>query len=133
GGGAARQKVREGGGRLHGGADGDCDIGDNRVRLETDQLSSQRGQAVDPPELVPPVDHEILSLDVAKVPKPLTEGLRWGRVGRIEGHQYPDARQLSRLLLRLARDRGQNETDSENDREPDPPHRHLARDGWRGV
>src|SRR5262249_58321410 len=129
GGGAARQKVREGGGGLNGGGDGDCDIGDNGVGVETDQLSSQRGQAVDPPELVPPVDHEILSLDVAKVPKPLTEGLRWGRVGRIEVHQYPDARELSRLLLRRGNERRDGEPESENDREPDPPHAHLDL-GW---
>ena len=26
-----------------------------------------------------------------------------------------------------------NDTDGENDREPDPGHRHLVKDGWRGV
>jgi hypothetical protein len=35
-------------------------------------------------------------------------------------------------LLRIARARRKNETDSESDREPDQPHRHLVEDGWRG-
>jgi transcriptional regulator with GAF, ATPase, and Fis domain len=33
----------------------------------------------------------------------------------------------------ISRKRRESETDSENDREPDPPHAHLGGDGWRGV
>src|SRR5438309_1045006 len=75
------------------------DIGDNDVRLETDQFRGQCGQAVAPAQLVPPVDDEVLSFEVAEVPKPLAKGLRRVRIGRIDAHQDTDARQLPRLLL----------------------------------
>jgi hypothetical protein len=97
--GAARHHDRDGRGRLHGGADGHRDIGDNDVRLETDQFRSQCGQAVAPAQLVPPVDDEVLSFDVTEVTKPLTKGLRRVRVWRIEVHQDTDAQRFPRLLL----------------------------------
>jgi len=36
-------------------------------------------------------------------------------------------------LLPLGGERRENEANTESDREPDPPHGHLAWDGWRGV
>src|SRR5206468_7356747 len=75
------------------------DIGDNDVRLEPDELCGQRRQAVALAQLVPPVDDEVLSFDVAEVMKSLAKGLRRVRVRRIEVHQDTDAGQLTRLLL----------------------------------
>src|SRR6202022_1254174 len=73
-------------------------VGDDDVRLETDQLRGQRGQTLAPAQLIPPVDDEVLSLDVAEVTKPLAEGLRRERVGRIEIQQDTHARNPPRLL-----------------------------------
>jgi len=53
-------------------------------------------------------------------------------VGGIDGGRCPlehaDAIDLV-CRLRLDRQRRKNEANSENDREPDPPHEHLVR-GW---
>src|SRR5437879_5394066 len=53
--------------------------------------------AVGPAQLVPPVDDEVLSFDVAEVTKSLAKGLRRVRIGRIEIHQDTDPRWLSGL------------------------------------
>src|SRR5262245_22667800 len=91
---ATRHDDRDGRRRLHGGADGHRDIGDNDVRLETNKLRGQSGQAVVAAELIPPVDDEVLSFDIAEVTKPLAKGLRRVCVGRIEVHQDTDAPEL---------------------------------------
>src|SRR5262245_15103296 len=45
--------------------------------------------------------------------------------GRLAGRQDTDTRHFAGRLLCLGQ-RRKKKTDSENDREPDPPHRHLS-------
>src|SRR5262249_12140965 len=73
-------------------------MGEEDIRLEADELCRQRGQASALAELIPPVDDEVLSFDVAKITKPLAKGLRRGRVGGGQVHDDTDARQLCRRL-----------------------------------
>src|SRR5262249_25416581 len=69
------------------------------------------------------------ALDVPEVTQSLAEGLRQlGTTGQAAS-QVAYSRDFARLRLRS--DRRKNETDNEHDREPDPPHGHLAVDGWR--
>jgi hypothetical protein len=46
------------------------------------------------------------------------------------GDRYP-IRAAFAACLRLSCDRRKYQVESENRREPDPPHAHLGRDGWR--
>src|SRR5262250_3806469 len=48
---------------------------------------------------------------------------------RVRTREEPDSADLFRLL-RPSRERRKSETDSENDREPDPPHEHLLERKW---
>jgi hypothetical protein len=48
--------------------------------------------------LIPPVDDEVLSFDIAEVTKPLAKGLRRVRVWRIQVHQDTDTIDLRHLL-----------------------------------
>ncbi len=63
----------------------------------------------------------------AKLSQTLPESLSKVRVcGRRAGQEDPDLGNFRRLL-RLGSERRKNETESKNDREPDPPHGHLVR------
>src|SRR5262245_18173360 len=83
------------------------------------------------------LDDDILSLDVARVAKtfakPLYSVRCQSRGARPEKPNPRDLRWLLGVVLRLNGKRPRNQTDNEDDREPDPPHGHLAWDGWRGV
>src|SRR5262245_15813674 len=45
--------------------------------------------------------------------------------GWLAWREHTDTRHFARRLLRLAGERRKNEAESDNDREPDPPHGHL--------
>jgi len=73
-------------------------------------------------------DSDVLSLNVAEAAQSLTEscevGLRGGR--GFHRDENPDPRDVPRLLMSRSGERRNHEAGSENDREPDPPHRHLV-------
>src|SRR5262245_21452491 len=73
-------------------------------------------------------DHEVATLDPASTTQSLEKSLvpAWVGVGGAVCPQEAYSRDLGRLL-RLGDERRKRETDSENDREPDPPHGHLGR------
>src|SRR5262249_28304787 len=73
------------------------------------------------------LNNEILALGVAQLAQSLFKGLKYPCRARITGRQYSDPGNFSRLSFNS--ERRENETDSENDREPDPPHTHLG-GGW---
>jgi hypothetical protein len=94
---AARHHDRNGRGRLPGGTDGHRAISDDDVRLEADQLRRRDGHAIGLAPLVPPVDGEILSLDVGELTKPLANRLRRLRGGSIQIQQDADAGSLAEI------------------------------------
>src|SRR5262249_59727653 len=73
-------------------------MGEEDIGLGAAELCRQGGQGSALAELIPPVDDEVLSFDVAKITKPLAKGLRRGRVGGVQVHDDTDARQLCRRL-----------------------------------
>jgi hypothetical protein len=95
---------RDGLGRRHGRPNGHGDIRNEDVGLQADQLRGQGRQSIAPPQLIPPVDNEVLPLDVSEATNFLAKSLRRGLVERIEIHQDTNTRHLPRLL-RLAGER----------------------------
>jgi len=70
------------------------------------------------------LEDEILPFNVPTFAKAEPEGCRQLRTGRGRGGEPADSIDLSHLLLPLRGKRRKSEADSENDREPDPPHGH---------
>src|SRR5262249_7681207 len=68
-------------------------------------------------------------LDVTQRRQTLSQRLKFVRACRRRGWGEPA--DSVNLPLRRAGERRKRETQNENDREPDPPHRHLGWDGWR--
>src|SRR5262245_37508025 len=80
---------------------------------------------------LPPLDRDVLAIDPAMFTKPLKEGRTL--LGESVGTNDADSGHLRHLpcLLRLDGEGRKQKADSENDREPNSPHQHLGRDGWR--
>src|SRR5262249_2083063 len=74
-----------------------------------------------------------LTFHIAQIAQALAEGLKKTRDSRVRlGSRDEKAYTWdARRVLCLAGQRHKCQADSENDREPDPPHRHLGEDGWR--
>ena len=88
------------------------------------------GKARQPRELSlsePILDDDVLSLDITEIAQSLAEGRVAWRVG--SSRQIADAREPLSRRLRLARDRRKKQAERKSDREPNPPHGHLAENG----
>src|SRR5438445_2794170 len=82
--------------------------------------------------LVPIVEADVPALLVTHTSEALAQWCESGRIVVEANVEEPDSRDLRRRL-RLCGERRKSEAKSENDREPDQPHRISVEDGWRGV
>src|SRR5215831_6091803 len=97
------------------------------IHVQADHLRREAGKPIGPSLSVPELNDEILALGVAQLAQSLFKGLKYPCRARITGRQYADPGNFRRLSFNS--ERRENETDSENDRKPDPPHTHLG-GGW---
>src|SRR2546425_8160603 len=101
----------------------------DHVHLELDQLGRKLWISGVAAVGGPVLDDEIFPFDVPQRPQPLPKALEVGGIDRRRrSFEHADAVEPVRRLC-VDRDRRENEADTENDRESDQPHEHLAR-GW---
>jgi hypothetical protein len=98
----------------------------DEVDLETRQFGCQAPEPLDLALRPSVLDDNILTLHIAEFAQSCPEGVApHAYLGRFKrtGHQVAEPCDFRRL--RLSREGHENETESENDREPDQPHGHL--------
>jgi len=107
-----------------------CASGHDDINLERNQFGRERGEPLGLSLGISVFNRDVAALDVTEVTQSLEEGIsQVGGSGHVE-RQVAYSSDLGRLLG-LGGERGKNETDSENNREPDQPHEHLGGDDWR--
>src|SRR4030095_12196101 len=76
-------------------------------------------------------DDDRLAFHISQFAQALTQRLELLSVGRALTRWEKSYLMRLPRLLRLGDERRKNQAEGENDREPDPVHRHLSWDGWR--
>src|SRR5215510_5822345 len=118
----------KGRGRLLGGEGGGCVCDHDDINLESNEVGHESGEPLEVPPVTSVFDHDVAALDITEITQSLAEGLALEDASG-PAPQVAYASDLGRLLA-LRGERRKN-TESEHDREPDPPHEHLGWDGWR--
>src|SRR4030095_7769252 len=106
----------------------------DQIRFEPDQVGRKFGEpsgvGLDPPVL----DTNVHAFVPAAILQTRPEGLPPMRLARVRRFVPQDADAVNPYRpLRACGKRRKSKTDSENDREPDQPHAHLAWECWRKL
>ena len=86
------------------------------------KLGRQRRQEFLFPPRIADLQNDVLALDVAQLIQTLSKGDEANSGLGCSEDNRPDSKHLPRRLLRLARERRGEDTNTESDREPDQPH-----------
>jgi hypothetical protein len=112
---------------MPGGQQGHSRTDDDEVQVKPHQFGNESGIAFGLAVSPPVLNGDVLAIDIAEVAESLTEcgdvRLIWSLWFRWD--QDADAWDLRHLLCRSG-ERRNGQAESENDREPDPPHGHLV-------
>src|SRR5215467_9618532 len=107
-----------------------CDGRQDHVHFGRHKVGDQFSPPIGPRFGPTILDGQSFSLGIAEVTQTFTQRQeRGGLLLGCTGHEETDARDFR--LLSLSSKRRKTEAERENDREPNHPHGHLDRDGWR--
>ena len=101
--------------------------------LSRTSSSTRAGESVGSFPVPSALDDDVLAVDVPQFTHPLEESLPGAPTPRAGRRGTPEKASPIEFpgLLRLGRERRNDEAEHENKREPDQPHGHLGEDGWR--